>query len=72
LLRLAVGSDLGVKASGGIRTAEVALQMIAAGASRIGTSAADAMAAALGPAAEPLERLLRPYLSGEPPAADGA
>jgi deoxyribose-phosphate aldolase len=34
----AVGGRLGVKASGGIRTAETALAMIAAGATRIGTS----------------------------------
>jgi deoxyribose-phosphate aldolase len=34
----AVGGRLGVKASGGIRTADEALAMIAAGATRIGTS----------------------------------
>lgn len=39
-LRRAVGLDLGVKASGGIRTAEAALLMLRAGADRIGTSAA--------------------------------
>ena len=39
LLRAAVGPDFGVKASGGIRTAETADQMIAAGANRLGTSA---------------------------------
>jgi len=38
LLRNAVGSHLGVKASGGIRTLEKALSMIEAGANRIGTS----------------------------------
>lgn len=38
LLRLAVGDALGVKASGGIRSCEDAFRMIAAGASRIGTS----------------------------------
>lgn len=39
-LRGAVGLELGVKASGGIRTTEAALQMLGAGADRIGTSAA--------------------------------
>ena len=38
LMRQVVGPKLGVKASGGIRTAATALAMIAAGASRIGTS----------------------------------
>lgn len=38
LMRRTVGPDLGVKASGGIRTLPEALRMIAAGASRIGTS----------------------------------
>ncbi len=39
LMREAVGPELGVKASGGIRTAEAAREMIAAGATRIGASA---------------------------------
>jgi deoxyribose-phosphate aldolase len=39
----AVGGRLGVKASGGIRTAEDALKMIAAGATRIGASATAAI-----------------------------
>ena len=39
LMRRLVGSRLGVKASGGIRTAADALSMVAAGASRIGASA---------------------------------
>ena len=38
LMRRIVGPGLGVKASGGVRTAGDALQMIAAGATRIGTS----------------------------------
>ena len=38
LMRKTVGSDIGVKASGGVRTLEAALAMIEAGASRIGTS----------------------------------
>ncbi|CAG1006550.1 deoxyribose-phosphate aldolase [Burkholderiales bacterium] len=47
LMRAAVGSALGVKASGGIRTLADAIAMIEAGASRIGTSASAAMLAAL-------------------------
>ncbi|NQV06405.1 deoxyribose-phosphate aldolase [bacterium] len=39
LMREAVGPDMGVKASGGIRTREDAEQMIEAGATRIGASA---------------------------------
>lgn len=39
LLRETVGPKLGVKASGGIHTAEEAKQMVAAGATRIGASA---------------------------------
>jgi deoxyribose-phosphate aldolase len=39
LMRRAVGPELGVKASGGIHSAEEAEQMIAAGATRIGASA---------------------------------
>ena len=38
LMRKTVGEALGVKASGGVRTREQALSMIAAGASRIGCS----------------------------------
>lgn len=39
LMRAVVGSEMGVKAAGGIRDAETAREMIAAGASRIGASA---------------------------------
>jgi deoxyribose-phosphate aldolase len=39
LMRSTVGPNIGVKASGGIRTSEDLLAMIQAGASRIGTSA---------------------------------
>ena len=39
LMRKAVGNDMGVKASGGIRDKETALAMIKAGANRLGTSA---------------------------------
>ncbi len=39
LMRRAVGPDIGVKASGGIRDKETAIKMVEAGASRLGTSA---------------------------------
>ncbi|MCP4753837.1 MAG: deoxyribose-phosphate aldolase [Proteobacteria bacterium] len=39
LMRRIVGGDMGVKASGGIKTKEDALKMIEAGATRLGTSA---------------------------------
>ncbi|WP_436793129.1 deoxyribose-phosphate aldolase [Actinospongicola halichondriae] len=42
-MRAAVGPDIGVKASGGIRDAATALAMIEAGASRIGASASAAI-----------------------------
>lgn len=38
LMRLTVGEDMGVKASGGVRSAEDALKMIEVGATRIGAS----------------------------------
>lgn len=38
LMRNTVGNDMGVKASGGIRTAKMVAEMIEAGATRIGTS----------------------------------
>ncbi|MGE3260832.1 MAG: deoxyribose-phosphate aldolase [Bacteriovoracia bacterium] len=43
LMRAAVGSDMGVKASGGIRSTENALEMILAGADRLGASASVAI-----------------------------
>ncbi len=47
LLREAVGPRFGVKASGGIRDAKTALAMIAAGATRLGTSASVAIVTGL-------------------------
>ncbi len=47
LMRAVVGPDLGVKASGGIRTLADAQAMLAAGANRIGASATAAILAAL-------------------------
>ena len=46
-MRAAVGPDVGVKASGGIRNLADALAMLEAGANRIGTSASAAILAAL-------------------------
>jgi deoxyribose-phosphate aldolase len=43
LMRSVVGDDVGVKASGGIRSAEDAMRMIKAGANRIGASASVAI-----------------------------
>ena len=39
LMRRVVGPEMGVKAAGGVKTAEDAKAMIAAGATRIGASA---------------------------------
>lgn len=58
LMRLVVGDALGVKASGGVRDCGAALKMIAAGATRIGTSSGVAMAKCLGPGPLPLGELL--------------
>jgi deoxyribose-phosphate aldolase len=49
LMREAVGPDMGVKASGGIRSASDAEEMIAAGATRIGASASVAIVGGGGP-----------------------
>ena len=43
LMRATVGPDMGVKASGGIRTAEAALAMVEAGANRLGLSGTKAV-----------------------------
>lgn len=45
LMRQTVGDRLGVKASGGIRDGKTALEMIEAGASRLGVSASLAILA---------------------------
>jgi deoxyribose-phosphate aldolase len=59
LMRLAVGDDLGVKAAGGVRDCSGALAMIAAGASRIGTSSGVGMVSCMGPGPLPLAELLK-------------
>ena len=43
IMRAAVGPGFGVKASAGIRTASFALELVRAGATRIGTSASVAI-----------------------------
>jgi len=58
LMRLAVGDALGVKASGGVRDCETALRMVAAGASRIGTSSGVKFVECLGRGPQPLHVLL--------------
>lgn len=58
LMRLAVGDALGVKASGGVRDCAAAIRMIAAGATRIGTSGGVAMAECLGQGPLPIRDLL--------------
>jgi deoxyribose-phosphate aldolase len=50
LMRAVVGPELGVKASGGVRTARDADAMVAAGATRLGTSAGVAIVTGGGPA----------------------
>jgi deoxyribose-phosphate aldolase len=47
-MRRVVGPEMGVKASGGIRDIPVALEMIRAGASRIGSSSGVKIVSALG------------------------
>lgn len=70
LMRRAVGTSVGVKASGGVRTLEEALTMLRAGASRIGTSGGPAIAAAAG--ATPLGELLAGFTAPDAaPAAGG-
>jgi deoxyribose-phosphate aldolase len=43
LMRQVVGPEMGVKASGGVRSQEDAIKMVEAGASRLGTSASVAI-----------------------------
>lgn len=72
LLRLAVGDDVGVKASGGVRDAEAAFRLLESGATRIGTSVAPAFADAVGPGPRRLHDLMHAPLRDEehePPRA---
>ncbi|MFQ5551188.1 MAG: deoxyribose-phosphate aldolase, partial [Gemmatimonadales bacterium] len=59
LMRLAVGEELGVKASGGVRDCATALRMIAAGANRIGTSSGVQLVECIGREPVLLKELLR-------------
>lgn len=59
LMRRVVGEALGVKASGGVRDCPSALRMLAAGASRIGTSSGVGLASCLGSEPLPLADLLQ-------------
>lgn len=59
LMKLAVGDAVEVKAAGGIRDCETALRMIAAGASRIGTSSGVGFINCIGAGPMPLADLLR-------------
>jgi deoxyribose-phosphate aldolase len=47
LMRKTVGPEIGVKAAGGIRTAEEAVRMVEAGANRIGTSSSPSILKAM-------------------------
>ena len=58
-IRRAVGDDIGVKASGGIRDCDAALRMLAAGASRIGTSSGVNIVQCLDSDPTPLAELIR-------------
>jgi deoxyribose-phosphate aldolase len=58
LMRAAVGPEMGVKAAGGIRDCATALQMIAAGATRLGTSSGVKLVDCLGSGDTKLEDLL--------------
>ena len=57
LIRAAVGRNVGVKAAGGIRTCTTALRMIAAGATRLGTSSSVSLVGCVG-RASPLAALI--------------
>jgi deoxyribose-phosphate aldolase len=57
LMRQTVGDDMGVKAAGGIRDCVTALVMLAAGATRLGTSRAAALAECVGPGPLRLDEL---------------
>lgn len=59
LMKLVVGDDLEVKASGGVRDCATALAMIGAGASRIGTSSGAGMVSCLGPGPLSIAELIR-------------
>ena len=57
LMRRSVGTRIGVKASGGVRSSEMAIRFLAAGANRLGTSATVEMAGIVGANAPTLTEL---------------
>ena len=57
LMRRTVGATFGVKASGGVRTSEMAIRFLAAGANRLGMSSTGDVAAIIGPRAPTLTEL---------------
>lgn len=59
LMREVVGPTYGVKASGGIRTGGQAIEMLRAGADRVGTSAAVEWAGLVGPDAPTIGELIK-------------
>jgi deoxyribose-phosphate aldolase len=61
LMRRVVGPEMGVKASGGVRTYEDAENMIKAGATRIGASAGVKILQGAAPAASPAPQAARNY-----------
>lgn len=65
LMRQTVGDDMGVKAAGGIRDCVTASAMFAAGATRLGTSSAAALAECVGPGPLRLDELAA--LTGDQP-----
>lgn len=70
LLRRTVGASVGVKASGGVRTAEMAIRFLAAGANRLGTSATSEMSGIVGSGAPALSELFA-KLPDPAPAPEG-
>jgi deoxyribose-phosphate aldolase len=58
LIRRAVGESVGIKASGGIRDCTAALTLLAAGATRLGTSSGVAIADCLARSPVPLSRMV--------------
>ncbi len=69
LMRQAIGPSMGLKAAGGVRTGVDALQMIAAGATRLGTSAGVQIVQSIQDAAadSPAQRAAQPSVAtGEP------
>ncbi len=70
LMRRAVGAKMGVKASGGVRTSEMAIRFLAAGANRLGCSATAEMTAIVGSDAPTLSELFA-KLPDPAPAPEG-